>query len=265
MIVESYDDIIVLSGALRSNFWDTIHTAISLLLKRHPTGVIIDCNAITECTRDGADTFIDILEFIENKDARVIVARVPENVLEVLRSVPGVRSQLSIAATVEDARKSLDLLVEVEDGHKRKKGAPATETKILLYLTGDATDKSGAQAAIRLAEIMRAEILGVYIILVPRELPEQAPLPEKEQAAIEALNEVEGLIEAEHIPFTKLVERGRDVGVVLDTLMEDRGAHSLVVALSTDQQELDAEVKLVKSILQKVEQSVMFVRPPLPR
>src|SRR5688500_219102 len=116
MIVESYEDVIVVSGALRSNFWETIHTAISLMLKRHPTGVIIDCSGISEVTPEGADTFRDIMAFIHEHDARIIVAGVPVQVMEVLKSVPEVRSQLAVAKSVEEARRSLDLLVEEEEG-----------------------------------------------------------------------------------------------------------------------------------------------------
>ena len=108
MIVESYEDVIVISGALRSNFWETIHTAISLMLKRHPTGVILDCSGITEVNTAGADTFRDVMSFIHDQDARVIVTAVPPQVMEVLRTVPEVRSQLAVAKTVEEARRSLD-------------------------------------------------------------------------------------------------------------------------------------------------------------
>ena len=128
MIVESYEDVIILSGALRSNFWETIHTAISLTLKRHPTGVIIDCSGITEITPDGAETFHDAIDFVAaHKRARIVVAAVSEEMLEVLRSVPEVRSQLPIAETVEAARKSLDLLVENDDDEL---GVAAASAKI---------------------------------------------------------------------------------------------------------------------------------------
>ena len=122
MIVESYEDVIVLSGELRSNFWETIHTAIALTLKRHPTGVIIDCSGITLMTPEGGETFHDAIDFVAEHDrARIVVAGVSKSVLEVLRSVPEVRSQLPVAESVEDARRSLDLLVEDEPDVPKKK------------------------------------------------------------------------------------------------------------------------------------------------
>ncbi len=264
MIVESYEDVIVLSGALKSNFWETIHTAISLLLKRHPTGVIIDCEAITECTIAGADTFIDVMNFIEDHDARILVARVPDHVLEVLKKVPEVRSQLPIAKSVEEARRSLDLLAQHHDDRKRKP-VSESDTKVVLYLTGDPSDAAGSFAAIRMAEIMRASVILAYVIIVPRELPEQAPLPEKEEAALRAFDSVKGIFSQDGVSTTPMVRRGRDIGAVLDDLMEEEDAHTLVVALSNDLTELDSELKITKAVLQKVEQSVMFVRPPLPK
>lgn len=262
MIIESYEDIIILSGALRSNFWESIHTAISLTLKRHPTGVIIDCNGITECTSAGAETFIDAMDFIEEHDARIIVARVPEKVMEVLRSVPEVRSQLPIAKTVEEARKSLDLLHEEPDAKKKKPHAAPT-SKILLLLAGDETDKVGAFAAIRQAEIMNAEVVVASVIVVPRDLPEQAPMPDKEEAAKNSINAVLPLFERDNILTKKVIYRGRDIGAAVEELMEEEHAQILVAALSTNPMELESEMKLVRSVIQKVKQSVMFVRPPL--
>jgi len=261
MIVESYEDVIILSGALRSNFWDTIHTAISLLLKRHPSGVIIDCAAISECTIEGADTFIDILEFIESHEARVIVARVPDHVVEVLRLVPGVRSQLPIAASVEEARKSLDVLDQPRESVRKRK--QPIESRIVMLLNGDASDVAGARAAVNLAEIMRGEVITAFVIVVPRHLPEQAPLPDKEAAAIAAFDAVRSIFDEHNVPMTPALLRGRDVGSALDELMREKEAHTLVVPISTDLGEIDEELKLARSVMTKVEQSILLVRPPL--
>lgn len=264
MIVESYEDVIILSGALRSNFWDTIHTAISLTLKRHPSGVIIDCSKITECTTEGAETFRDALDLIEDQNTRIIVASVPPHVLEAIRATPEVRSQLPIAATVEEARKSLDLLHE-EVGHgEKKKKLPEVHSRIVLYVTGDSCDRSGALASIQMARIMQAEVILAYIIYIPRDLPLQAPLPKEEAAAMKALHDVEPIFEAEHVQCKRRIDRGREVGATISEIMDDEKAHTLVAALTTNPQEMDREVKALRSILTKVKQSVMFVRPPMP-
>ncbi len=78
--------------------------------------MIIDCTGLTEANEEGAQTFRDVMEFIRNQEARVIVACVPDKILEVLRSVPEVRSQLALAQTCEEARRSLDLLINAKQG-----------------------------------------------------------------------------------------------------------------------------------------------------
>ena len=192
MIVESYEDVIVLSGALRSNFWETIHTAISLTLRRHATGVIIDCSGITECTPDGADTFRDIMEFTASHDARIIVAAVPEAVMEVLKSVPHVRSQLAIAGSIEEARRSLDIFVEEEDpkGKRRVGGPQSTNPKVLVCLatgTSKMADDAAMRTGLRVADSIPTEIILVCVLVVPRDLPLQAPLPKAEESTAKAI------------------------------------------------------------------------------
>jgi hypothetical protein len=44
--------------------------------------------------------------------------------------------------------------------------------------------------------------------------------------------------------------------------MTEEGAHTLMVALSADPLEVESQVKLVRSVISKVDQAVMFVRPP---
>lgn len=259
MIVESYEDVILLSGALRSNFWDTIHTAISLTLKRHPTGVIIDCSGITECTASGAETFRDAMEFIERHDARVIVAAVPQTVLEVLKSVPEVRSQLAIAESVESARRSLDLLIEPE----KKKIRPPKEhlEKVVLYLPLEGPDAEAYDLAEQTADALHAEIVLAYVILVPRHLPIQSPLPAQEEEAAASLDRAKAELSRRQVPCSVVLERGRDIGASLQQVMEDSGAVRLLVPLSANEDDADANLKLVKAILSKIDRPIVLVRP----
>jgi len=262
MIVESYGDVIVLSGALRSNFWETIHTAISLTLKRHPSGVIVDCSGITECTPAGADTFVDAMHFIERQEARIIVAAVPDQVLEVLKSVPEVRSQLAIAASVEDARRSLDLLEAGADIRKPKR-KPATSVgmrRILVCLSGEKSDDHLVDVAREIAGPHQSEIRLVFPMLVPRELPLQSPLPELEEEAKYALRRAEAALIEASVPNTIRLERARDVGSAIHEAIQDDAASQVLVALPNDADALDNAVKLVKAVLSKVETPVMFVR-----
>lgn len=262
MIVESYEDIIVLSGALRSNFWETIHTAIALTLKRHPTGVIIDCSGITECTPEGADTFVDAMQFINRQDARIIVAAVPEPVYDVLKRVPEVRSQLPIADSVEEARRSLDLLEkgEEEKPTKRRPAASPGGTSILVCLSGEESDKYLVDVAREVSEPSKAEIRLIYPIIVPRDLPIQSPLPELEGEAKGALERAQQTLAATDTPNQISIERARDVGSAIHSALEERSATQVLIGLPNDQDSLESALKLVRSILGKVRQPVMFIR-----
>ena len=101
MIIETKDDVVRLSGSLHKNQWLTIKAAANLLLQQHPEGIIVDCARLEEISEDGAKTFLEAMRDIEAARSRIIVANLPEKVLAVLKSVPGVRSQLPIAESVE--------------------------------------------------------------------------------------------------------------------------------------------------------------------
>ncbi len=264
MIVESYEDVIVLSGALRSNFWETIHTAISLLLKRHPTGVIIDCSGLTECTAEGAETFRDAMDFIERNRARTIVAAVPHAVMEVLRSVPEVRSQLPVVGSVEEARRSLDMLAQGETKGRKKHLTSRTDRRFLVCLSGEESDEQLLMVVQELAQTTSAEAVLIYPILVPRDLPLQSPLLEQEEIAAKALEAGRRSLQNAEIKTEIRLERGRDVASAIHGALEEYMVSQVLVALPCNSgQSHDQALKLVSSVLAKVQQSVLFVRGPI--
>jgi hypothetical protein len=258
MIVESYEDVIILSGALRSNFWETIHTAISLTLRRHPTGVIIDCSGISECTPQGADTFRDAMEFIERHDARIIVAAVPAPVMEVLKSVAEVRSQLPIAASVEEARRSLDLLVD--SGEPRRRRQTGTVRTLLAVLNGTESDAHVVALARELADIAPSEVCLLYPLLIPRELPLQSPLPEEEEKAAATLERGARAMGAD-AHYTKRLSRARDVAAAITEALSELDQVSQVIIGLPEQNGGTTDLeKFVTAILAKVKAPLMLVR-----
>lgn len=267
MIVESYDDVIVLSGELRSNFWETIHTAISLTLKRHPTGVIIDCTGITEMTPEGGETFHDAIDFVAEHDrARIVVAGVSDKILEVLRSVPEVRSQLPIVDTVEDARRSLDLLVEDEDDTPKKKKKREPDVReydriIVAVLSGDESDEELLHVTNEFVSTLPAKVVMLFPIVVPRNLPLQAPMPEIEEKALKAIELGKEHMKKYKTAYEVRLEHARDLPSIIHDVAEEAGADRVIFALSPRSPEkLEEGVKLFSAILQKVECPVMFVR-----
>ncbi len=265
MIVESYEDVIILSGALHSNQWETLHTAIALSLKRHGEGVVIDCSHLTDCNMQGADTFHDVINFLKEHDARVIVAAVPDNVMTWIKQVPDVRSQLPIAPDVESARKSLYLLAEPEEHGPTKKKGKAVETlnQFLVVLTGTDCDQSVLTTAREMGDGMKAMISVIFPIIVPRDMPLQSPMPEIEAIAQKLLGDTNESLERDHFQHEVFVERARDIPSALEQVLADFPATHVIIGLQQTEGDHDQEApKLIKQTLAKVKCGVIFVRAP---
>jgi anti-anti-sigma regulatory factor len=266
MIVESYEDVIIISGSLESNHWETIHTAIALTLKRHPAGVIIDCSGLTQMSPTGAETFHDAMDFIRDHDARIIMAAVPEPIMEVLRSVPEVRSQLPVVPTVEAARRSLDLGSDVDDDHgkKRKKlVAPENARKVLVCLytgTGVEEDDSAMQVASLIADSFPSEIHLVCALLVPRHLPLQSALEDSERSAAYALDRAKQFFDQRNLAHIDRIERARDVAGALGEVLDEIDAFKIILPLSKDPMKVENNLAIVRAVTAKIEREVIFVR-----
>ncbi|MHB0912808.1 MAG: universal stress protein [Armatimonadota bacterium] len=202
MIIQSRGDVIRLKGALVENQWPAIRSAVSLLLDDHPDGVVIDASGLTEITESGARTFLDAGNFIQAHNARVVVAGMSEEMLAVVRKIPGVRSQLVTAESVEEARASLE--TGSAASLVRRKG-PA----VLVPLIG--AWRRAVEYAAAQAQSMRAEIDLLYILQVPRNLPIGVPLPDAEAEAHHSLDEAEKILKRRGVKVRKLTTRARDL------------------------------------------------------
>lgn len=207
MIIETRDDVVRLSGSLHKNQWLTIKAAAAMALQEHPQGIIVDCSRLEEISEDGARTFLEAMRDIEAAKARIIVANLPPNVLIVLKTIPGVRSQLPIADSVEAARASLRMW------HRPSAPTPSTETSrrvILVPLVPGLDLTYGAHMAGRIGRAGRVEIRLIYFLEVARTLPLNAPLQEEEQAAQESLAQALQLAKQYNVPTTEHVEHVRE-------------------------------------------------------
>lgn len=258
MIVESYEDVLVLSGSMRKNFWETIHTAITLLVRRHPTGVIIDCSGITEMTPEGATTFRDALEFIGEHDrARIVAASVPPHALAALHSIPELKDNLGISDTVEEARKSLDLLVDLPDTV-----APAADADfhVLVLLKGSPTDPTVIDAAGRLVKGRKADVLVLYAEIVPEGESLQSPQPDQEEAISDSAHKAEKILQAARIPHVFRVERTRDILPALTHAVEEFKPDTLLIAIPEKAGYLKDRGAFVQSVLDQIECPIVFMR-----
>jgi anti-anti-sigma regulatory factor/nucleotide-binding universal stress UspA family protein len=237
MIIETKDDVVRLSGSLTRNQWMTIKAAANLLLTNHPEGIIVDCSQLSSISEDGAKTFLEAMRDIEAAKSRILVVSLPQQVLAVCKTVPGVRSQLPIADTIEDARASLRMANR--PGALRDKKPATTDpakrtTNILVPIVANMELTYGAVLAARVSRGSRADIRLVYFLEVPRTLPLNAPLVEEEQSAQKMLRQAvesarsEGAVASEH------VERVRDAGEGILAAAKNYQVEILVLGATTE-------------------------------
>lgn len=207
MIVTTKDNIVRLTGSLVKNQWLTIKAAANLLLKTHPEGIIIDCAALDHVTEEGARTFLDALRDIQSAGARIVVCNLPDDVLRVIRSVPGVRSQLPIARSLEEARASLELsepAAVAGNGRGEKSGS------IIIPILSGLDLEHALTIAIRVSRDLKAPVHLVYLLEVSRNLPLTSPLPEQEEAATKVLQDATQRARKLGISPLASIERVRD-------------------------------------------------------
>lgn len=257
MIVESFEDVIKISGDLTTNQWETIRTAAALLMKKHPSGVIVDCSDLRTCTPEGAETFYDMLRYIQSHRARIIVANVPEHCLPVLQSVPEVRSNLPIAHSVEEARRSLELLDQFALQQKR---APVTTGKLLLVLTGSDSDHGAMALATLIAERRQLSVVAMYPLLVPRALVTSAPMPEEEEAAAQALQKAKETLSSRSVPAELIVERTRSVVSAVESTRQRVKPRAVVLSIPDEDPAKNEPINSLQQILGSVTTELFLVR-----
>lgn len=235
MIIEAREDVVQLEGELDKNLWPTIQAAANLLLRHHAEGIIVDGSALTGCSAEGAKTFRDAMDYIARYRARIVVCALPENVLESIRAVPGVRSRLPVTATLEEARASLKL---GGANGTRANGGANTPQNILVPLLRPEHTEAASSLACRLAKAasggeggaQKSRLHLAYILEVPRHLPLTAPLPEEEALASQALAAATDAARCEGVTASPIVTRTRDAGEEIVTQAAALEASLIVLA-----------------------------------
>lgn len=109
MIIEARDDTLYFSGSFYENHWPTLEGAVRYLLRNHPKGIIVDCSQMRLGAEEGIRTFIEVLRNAAKQRWRVLFVNLPEELSQRIPTIPGLRSGLPIAASVEEARRSLEI------------------------------------------------------------------------------------------------------------------------------------------------------------
>ncbi|MCC6442639.1 MAG: universal stress protein [Armatimonadetes bacterium] len=228
MIIEAREDIVNLRGDLRENLWPAIQAAANLLLKQQAKGIIINCAGLANCTEAGAQTFIDAILYIQKQGARIVLANMPEEVLRIVRSVPGLRSQAPIADSVEAARASLTLATGLESTADTEAG----RSLVLVPLMEGMESERAMSLAIQMARERKGKVHLAYMMEIPKSLPKGAPVPEAEAVAKSRLAEAEAYVKKRNgVPMSSHVERTRDVGPGIVEMARSLNADAIVLSV----------------------------------
>jgi anti-anti-sigma regulatory factor len=248
MIVYTRGDVVRLSGSLMKNQWLTIKAAANLLLQDHPQGIIIDCAELGHVSEDGAMTFLDAMKDITAAGSRIVVVNLPDAVLNELKSIPGIRSQLPISSSIEEARASLDLM---SDNQANSSSRAGMENPIIIPLIKGFDTEFSLLIAERIAKDTKQKVILIYLMEVARTLPLGAPLPEQEKAANEALNDAGKMAAKSNLTVGRYVERVRHMEEGLLNVLQHYDASYVLVSLNTTIMVDDPILTLVNLLIQR--------------
>jgi anti-anti-sigma regulatory factor/nucleotide-binding universal stress UspA family protein len=277
MIIEARQDVVSLSGSLQTNLWPAIQAAAHLALRSYPNGILIDASQITTCSEDGALTFLDAMQYIQMHRARILLCHPPPAVLEKLKQIPEVRSQLPIAQSCEEGRASLKL---ASDARRRARdermgvgggpirprvvavplyeGCTAIEATIGMALLTGSLEPSGKWDASddrkRIAPVIRL----VYALEVPRAMPLNAPMTEEEEYAGKLIDKAVHVCQTAGVECRSIVARCRDIGDEVASQAADIGAEIIIIPLpapnAPDRERLEL---IAETILQRARCEVL--------
>ena len=103
--------------------------------------------------------------------------------------------------------------------------------RILVPTSGVPYSEKGIELACRLGTEQEAEIVLTYVLEIPRTLPLNAPIPEAEKEADEALKRGKEIVELHHlIPILRL-ERAREAGEGIVKVAKDNDVDVIVLGM----------------------------------
>ncbi len=256
MVVHSHEDMILLRGTLIKNEWLTVKALARLLLQQYRQGILIDCSALTEVSEQGSKTFLDAMRDIQKEGARIIMVNLPDSVYEVVKTVPGVRSQLPIAKSVEEARLSL-----------RTGGTGASESNrklshktILVPLIPGCDIAYAIRMAGRIGRDLNRTVTTAAILVVARNLPIGAPMSELESQSNELLEEADAAAKINKIVPVRHSERVRDADEGLLQLIKSTSATHVIVAIYPDRITDEKTTSLIDMLMRRAPCNVVIGR-----
>ncbi len=279
MIIDARDDVVTLSGCLDTNVWPAIQAPANLLLRQHPAGILIDASDLEMCSVEGVKTFLDAIGYIERYRARIVLCHVPDIVADVIKTVPGARSQVAIAPDLNSGRASLELAQRQREKNRIKWVANADHRQILVPLIPSmSTTREALGLSKVLAGSLNTEIendgkeIGkpkkssalihlAFFIEVPRSMPLSAPFAEEEDHARRLLTEAESLAAKIGIRVQTHIIRARNTAEEIIEQASALNINTIVLSLPAASEEDRAPIhELVRHVLEHARCEVMLKR-----
>ena len=229
---------------MSENHWDAIAAAVDLVLPDHPQGILIDCGQLKSMTDKGGSTFMDGLSYMEARGARIILCNIPDPLSSRLRSIPGLHSQVPMAQTVKDGRKSLVA------GNTAPLTSNRGDVPIIIVPVSPPFSAPACRPLLKRLNLgTSAAIHYVYVMVVPRALPVGAPLPDEEARAQIELTLAEEMLLG---PVTsRHVLRGRSISDALVEAVRRLGCIEVIAGLDSTSLSNDAVPLLVSALREK--------------
>jgi nucleotide-binding universal stress UspA family protein len=120
---------------------------------------------------------------------------------------------------------------QIQSAVAKARHAVGAFKRILVPTSGVPYSEKGIELACRLGTEQEAEIVLTYVLEIPRTLPLNAPIPEAEKEAEEALSRGKEIVELHHlIPILKL-ERAREAGEGILKVARDSDVDVIVLGM----------------------------------
>jgi nucleotide-binding universal stress UspA family protein len=103
--------------------------------------------------------------------------------------------------------------------------------RILVPTSGVTYSEKGVELACRLGAEQKAEIVLTYVLEIPRTLPLNAPIPEVETQANEALERGKEIVELHHLVPILRLERAREAGEGIVKVAKDNEVDVIVLGI----------------------------------
>jgi len=269
MIIDVRGDVVTLSGRLERNLWPAIQAPANLLLRQHPSGILIDATDLHMCTQEGVKTFVDAITYIERYRARIVLCNVPPIVEEVIKTVPGARSRVAIAPDQESGRASLVLAQRQRDKNRIKWVAEAEHRQILVplipamsttrealglskVLAGSRPLEDTADTSVQTKGKKPTSLIHLaFFIEVPRSMPLSAPFPEEEDHARRLLTEAESIAAKNGLRVRSHIVRARNTAEEIIEQATTLNINTIILSLPASSEEERVPIQqLVRHVLE---------------